>query len=73
MSKTHVKIGDTVKVTSGSARGKEGKVLSINEKKQQVVVEGAKQMTKAVRQTEQAEGGLLKLDKPVHISNVKKV
>ena len=73
MSKTHVKIGDKVKVTSGSARGKEGKVLSINEKKQQVVVEGAKQMTKAVRQTEQAEGGLLKLDKPVHISNVKKV
>ncbi|MDB9741692.1 50S ribosomal protein L24 [Akkermansiaceae bacterium] len=70
--KTHVRIGDNVKVIAGSAKGQEGKVLSINAAKQQVLVEGAKQMTKAVRPTEQAEGGLLKVDKPIHISNVKK-
>lgn len=73
MTKTHVKIGDKVVITSGSAKGKEGAIVSINAKKQQVVVEGAKEMTKAVRPTEQSEGGLLKIPAPVHISNVKKL
>lgn len=73
MSKTHVKIGDTVKIISGSAKGKEGKVLAINTAKNSVVIEGAKEMTKAIRPTEQSEGGLVKLDKPIHISNVKKI
>ena len=74
MAKTHVKIGDKVRVISGSAKGKEGTVVSINAKKEQVVVEGAKQYTKAVRPTKEGEeGGLQKLDASVHLSNVKKV
>ena len=74
MAKAHVKVGDKVVVTTGSAKGKEGTVISINSAKQQVIVEGAKQITKAVRPTQEGqEGGLQKIDGPVHISNVKKV
>ena len=71
--KTHVKKGDQVTVISGNHKGKSGVVLSINEKKQQVVVEGVRKIKKAVRPTqEDQEGGIQELDGPIHISNVKK-
>ncbi len=71
--KTHVKKGDTVVVISGGHKGKSGKVLSINEAKQQVTVEGVRKIKKAVRPTqEDQEGGIKELDGPIHISNVKK-
>lgn len=71
--KTHVKKGDNVIVISGNHKGKSGVVLSINEKKQQVTVEGVRKMKKAVRPTqEDQEGGIQELDGPIHISNVKK-
>jgi large subunit ribosomal protein L24 len=74
MAKSNIKVGDKVLITTGSAKGSEGSVVSINTKKQQVVVEGGKQMTKAVRPTKEGtEGGLQKLNAPVHISNVKKI
>lgn len=73
MAKTHVKIGDKVKVISGSAKGAEGEVTAINANKQQVIVAGAKTITKTVRKTENQEGALQKIDGPVHLSNVKKI
>lgn len=71
--KTHVKKGDEVEIIAGNAKGKRGKVLSLNLAKQQVIVEGAKVMKKAVRATENSEGGILEKDAPIHISNVKKL
>lgn len=72
MAKTHVKVGDKVKVIAGSAKGAEGTITAINANKGVVVVEGAKQITKAVRPSEGNEGGLIKIDGPINISNVKK-
>ena len=72
--KTHVKKGDEVVVISGNAKGKTGKVLAVNAAKQQVIVEGARSMTKAVRRSEaNPEGGLIQKDGPIHLSNVKKL
>jgi large subunit ribosomal protein L24 len=72
--KTHVKKGDEVVVISGNAKGKTGKVLAVNASKQQVIVEGARSMTKAVRRSEQhPEGGLIQKGGPIHLSNVKKL
>ncbi len=72
--KTHVKKGDTVEVITGKAKGKRGVVLSLNEKKQTVIVEGARTIKKAVKPTESdPEGGVKEMDGPIHISNVKKV
>ena len=36
--KLHVKVGDTVKVISGTSKGSEGKVLRIDRKKNRAIV-----------------------------------
>ena len=75
MAKTHVKVGDKVVVTTGAKdiKGVTGTITSINAKKETVTVEGVKDIKKAVRPTEQSEGGILDVPRPIHISNVKKV
>ena len=73
-TKTHVKAGDQVTVIAGNHKGKSGKVISVNAKKEQVVVEGVRVMKKATKRSEEnPEGGLLDKDGPIHLSNVKKV
>lgn len=72
--KTHVKKGDEVEVIAGSHKGKRGTVLSVDAAKSQVVVEGARKIKKAVRRSEQnPDGGIVEIDGPIHISNVKKL
>ena len=72
--KTHVKKGDDVVVITGKNKGKRGVVLSVNAKKQTVVVEGARILMKAQKPSEaDPEGGIQVIDGPIHISNVKKV
>lgn len=72
--KTHVKKGDEVQIIAGKSKGKRGVVLSVNAKKQTVIVEGARTLKKATRPTEaDPEGGIKDVDGAIHISNVKKV
>jgi large subunit ribosomal protein L24 len=72
--KTHVKKGDEVEIIAGNHKGKRGTVISVNAKKQQVVVEGGRTIKKAVRRSDQnPEGGIVEVDGPVHLSNVKKL
>jgi large subunit ribosomal protein L24 len=72
--KTHVKKGDEVEVIAGNHKGKRGTVLHVNAAKQQVIVEGARKIKKAVRRSEKhPDGGIIEQDGPVHISNVKKL
>ena len=72
--KTHVKPGDEVTVIAGNHKGQSGKVISVNAKKEQVIVEGVRVMKKAIRRSEEnQEGGIIEKDGPIHLSNVKKV
>ncbi|MEI7928665.1 MAG: 50S ribosomal protein L24 [Verrucomicrobiales bacterium] len=72
--KTHVKKGDEVEIIAGNHKGKRGTVLSVHAGKSQVVVEGARKMIKATKRSEKhPDGGLIEVDGPVHISNVKKL
>ena len=72
--KTHVKKGDEVEVIAGNHKGKRGTVLEVRAAKNQVVVEGARKIKKAMRKSEQhPDGGIEELDGPIHISNVKKL
>ena len=75
MAKIHVKVGDKVKVTAGAEgiKGTVGEVTSVNAKKQTVTVEGVKDIKKTVRASEQSEGGIHDMPRPIHISNVQKV
>ena len=71
--KTHVKIGDNVEVISGNYKGKTGKITSISLVKQQVIIEGVRIIKKAVQKSEKhPDGGIIEMDGPIHISNVKK-
>ncbi len=71
MSKLHIKKGDTVSVLSGEDRGKTGRVLKVLVTKQRAIVEGINIVTKATKPSaKHPQGGLVKMEAPIHISNL---
>ena len=71
MAKTYIKKDDTVYVNSGDDRGKTGRVLQVFPAKQRAIVEGVNIITKATKPTAKyPQGGLIKTEAPVHISNL---
>ena len=69
--KLHVKKGDTVLVLSGNDKGKRGKVMSVDRKSQRAIVEGVRMMSKHTRpNAEHPQGGIIKQEAPIHISNL---
>ncbi|HIR37425.1 MAG TPA: 50S ribosomal protein L24 [Candidatus Limisoma gallistercoris] len=71
MSKLHIKKGDTVYVNAGNDRGKTGRVLSVLVKKQRAVVEGINIVSKSTKPSaKHPQGGIIKMEAPVHISNL---
>lgn len=72
--KFHVKKGDLVQVITGSFKGVEGTILEVITKKQRVHVEGVPKLKKNIRPSqEHPQGGKIDIERPIHISNVKKV
>lgn len=71
MSKTHIKKGDTVVVLAGEDRGRSGRVLSVDRTKDRAIVEGVNMVTKATKPSAQhPQGGLVKKEAPIHLSNL---
>ena len=71
MATFKIKIGDTVQVIAGKDKGKEGKVISINRKKDTVRVEGINMITKHTKPSmTNQQGGIVHQEGPIHISNV---
>ena len=71
MSKLHIKKGDTVIVNAGNSKGKTGKVLSVLVEKQRAVVEGVNIVSKSTKPSAQhPQGGIIKQEAPIHISNL---
>ena len=69
--KLHVKKGDTVLVLSGNDKGKQGKVMSVDPKSQRAIVEGVRIISKHTRpNAEHPQGGIIKQEAPIHISNL---
>ncbi len=65
-------VGDNVRVITGSNKGKEGKVLNVLRKDNRVVVDGVNIVKKHVKPNRTNEsGGILEVEAPIHISNVK--
>lgn len=66
-----IRKGDTVYVLTGEDRGKTGRVLQIDYKKQQVVVEGRAMRKKHQRPSQKnPQGGIVTIEGPIHLSNV---
>lgn len=66
-----LKVNDTIQVLAGKDKGKQGKVKKINFKTNRVVVEGVNVVKKAVKPNQaNQQGGIVELEKAIHISNV---
>jgi large subunit ribosomal protein L24 len=68
--KMKIKKGDTVVVTTGASKGVQGEVLNVNLDALRVTVQGANLRTKHRKPTQQAAGGIDKIEAPIHVSNV---
>ncbi len=71
MSKLHIKKGDTVYVNAGEDKGKTGKVLKVLVEKQRAIVEGVNMVSKSQKpNAKNPQGGIVKMEAPIHISNL---
>ena len=62
---------DMVKVISGKARGKTGKIMSVFKDSNRVIVEGVNLGKKHQRASQQDQkGGIMDREQPIHISNL---
>ena len=66
-----IKKGDLVKIITGKDKDKTGKVLSVNVKKNTVLVEGCNMVTKHSKPSAaNQQGGIIHPEAPLDISNV---
>ena len=71
MSKLHIKKGDTVYVNAGEDKGKTGRVLKVLVKEGRAIVEGINMVSKSTKpNAKNPQGGIIKQEAPIHISNV---
>ena len=74
MKKFNIKKGDTVYVNAGNDKGKTGKVLSVIPAEDRLIVEGVNMVSKHTKpNAKQPQGGIIRQEAPVHISNVQLV
>lgn len=69
----HIYKGDQVVVVSGADKGAQGTVLSVDRKKQRIIVQNVNVVKKVSRPNRQAptqQRGFVEMEAPIHISNV---
>ncbi|GHU02432.1 50S ribosomal protein L24 [Alphaproteobacteria bacterium] len=62
--------GDKVVVLTGKDKGKTGEVILAIPADRKVVVQGVNVATKHVKPTQESAGGIVKVEKPLDVSNV---
>ena len=71
MRRFHVKKNDQVAVIAGAEKGKRGKVIAVDCKKQRVIVEGVHMIKKHMRKSQEyPQGQIIEREGSIHISNV---
>lgn len=65
------KKGDQVIVISGSSKGRVGRIVSLSATK--VIVEGVNVATVHKKPTSSTPGQIIKVEKPIHVSNISHV
>ena len=69
--KIHIKKGDSVMVITGESKGQKGRVLEVDREKSRAIVEGVNMVSKHTKPNAKApQGGIVKKEAPVHISNL---
>ncbi len=73
MRSFHVRKNDEVVVIAGADRGKRGRIIAVDGKKQRVIVEGVHMIKKHMRKSQQyPHGQIVEREGTIHISNVMK-
>jgi large subunit ribosomal protein L24 len=70
MGAAKVKKGDQVIVVAGKDKGKKGEVLRVLPQEERVLVQGVNMVTRHTRPTGANQGGLVKKEAFLHLSNV---
>ena len=71
MGKLHIKKNDTVVVLAGQDKGKTGKVLKVLVDENRALVEGVNMVSKSTKPSaKNPQGGIVKQEAPIHISNL---
>ena len=66
-----IRKGDTVYVNAGNDKGKTGKVLSVDLGEQRAIVEGVNMVSRHTKpNAKQPQGGIIKKEAPIHMSNL---
>jgi large subunit ribosomal protein L24 len=69
--KLKIKKGDTVKVITGTDKGKEGKVIEVFPDKNRALVEGVNIVSRSTKpNATHPQGGIVKQEAAIHISNL---
>ena len=69
-NKFKIKKGDNVIVTTGKDKGKQGTVTKIITETSRAIVSGINMITKHEKQSATSQGGLVKKEAAIHISNL---
>jgi len=70
-AKLKIRKGDLVKVMAGDSKGSQGKVVEVIIAKNRVIVEGANMVSKHTKpNAANPNGGILKQEAAIHISNL---
>jgi len=70
----HVRKNDEVVVIAGADKGKRGRVIVVEGKKQRVIVEGVRMIKRHMRKSQQYPNGqIVEREGSIHVSNVMKV
>jgi len=65
-----IRKGDKVVVLAGKDKGRSGEVLSVQPKEDTAIVRGINIVIRHQRQTQAQEGGLIRKEAPIHLSNL---
>ena len=71
MAKIKIKKGDNVYVIAGDDKGKTGRVLKVDYEKGRAIVEGVNIASKSTKpNAKHPQGGIVKMEAPIHLSNL---
>jgi large subunit ribosomal protein L24 len=65
-----IRKGDKVVVLTGRDRGRSGEVIAVIPKDNRALVRGVNMVTRHQRQSGTQEGGLIRKEAPIHLSNI---
>jgi large subunit ribosomal protein L24 len=65
-----IKKGDKVVVLTGRDKGRSGEVIKVMPSEERALVRGINMVTRHQRQSATQEGGLVRKEAPIHLSNI---